>query len=113
MRWLVPWLAGIFVVVQFAGVVSRPANAQSVAMAVTLHQHHHHPIEPEKQLPGHPNHQGNNEDQCCALHLLTGVVPAALNAGPVEVLSLKLSSPPGIHITGFSASPLDRPPRSL
>src|SRR5262245_11237958 len=80
-RGFVRLLVALFVVAQFAGVVSSPrASAQpiaDVALALDHHQHGHDHAD-EGKVPGH-DHSGNLADTCCALHAyFAGVLPPAI-----------------------------------
>src|SRR5262249_61091899 len=74
-RGVVPWLIGLFMVAQLAGVVpSEYVHLTSGLAHAAAHQHDH-------GTPGHTHHHdgtkhdGTIADECCALHLLPGVVP--------------------------------------
>jgi hypothetical protein len=117
MQRLVPWLVGLFLVAQIAGVVPRLAYAKPDVKAVAAHLHHqhaHYHSDRNKTQAHHPGDQhGNIADQCCALHLLTGVVPLVVTAVPTELLAQSLLQKSTTAIAGIDANPLDRPPRSL
>jgi hypothetical protein len=117
MQRLVPWLVGLFLLAQFAGVVPRLAYAQPGAKAMAAHQHHQHAhdrADHNKTQHQHPADQhGNIADQCCALHLLNGVLAFVVSASPIELSSQQVSAVPTTDVVGINASPLDRPPRSL
>jgi len=117
MQRLVPWLVGLFLVAQFAGVVPRLAYAKPVVKTVAAHLHlqqSHGPSDHSKTQQHHPgDQQGNITDQCCALHLLTGVVLLVDTAMPTQLLVQSLLQESTTAIAGIDANPLDRPPRSL
>lgn len=117
MQRLVPALIGLLALAQLAGVVPRPTVAQpSAAVAAQLHHQHanSHGIHDTQTKHHQPDTQhGNIADQCCALHLLSAVVPVVAYAAPIELVSLPLSAQPSADRTGIDSTPLYRPPRSL
>jgi hypothetical protein len=111
-RGLVPWLIGLFLVAQLAGVVPfeyihpTPSLAHAAAHDHehgTTHTHHH---DGTKQ-------DGTVADQCCALHSLAGVVPLVIMAILSDPVGRPLSAEPTDRISGIGPGRLDRPPRSL
>jgi hypothetical protein len=122
MQRLIPWFVGLFLVAQLAGVVPRPVYAQpdakTVASQVHNQQAHNHAdhgrSDHNKTQAHHPGDQhGNIADQCCALHLLTGVILPVEMAVPVGRLAQSILQESATAISGIDANPLDRPPRSL
>lgn len=119
LRALAAGLVAMFVFAQFAGVVPRAAVAQPSAAAAALSHHQH-----DQHYAAHDSHNrlrhhhaddqhGNVADQCCALHLLAGVVPLVITAIPAHLASTALTSGPTDSGAGLGAPPLYRPPRSL
>jgi hypothetical protein len=118
MQRLAAWLVGMFLIAQFAGVVPRNVIAQPGAAAAALsYQHgHDHADHTDRHKIRHHHagdQHGNIADQCCALHLLAGVVPLVMTATPAELASHPLALAPADTAAGIGASPLYRPPRSL
>jgi hypothetical protein len=114
-RGFVRLLVALFVVAQFAGVVSSPrANAQPMANAALAHDHHQHDHADQGNVPHHDDHSGNLADTCCALHAyFAGVLPPAvlIETGSVIVESLAVS--PDDQRRSVPPGRLDRPPRPL
>jgi hypothetical protein len=127
-------LAAMFIIAQFAGIVPRSAVAKPAAAAAAVahpgkHAHEcglhsagskladHTPRDdtPPDQRPDHrPDHaHGNIADQCCALHLLAGVVPLVITATPADLASSALALRPTDRSAGLGTPPPYRPPRSL
>ncbi len=112
-RGLIPWLIGLFLVAQLAGVVpfeySHPTSALAHAAA---HEHQH-------DSAGHTHrHDGTKQegavaDQCCALHSLAGVVPLVVMAVLSDATGERLSPELTDRVSGTGPGPLDRAPRSL
>jgi hypothetical protein len=115
-RGFVRLLVALFVVAQFAGVVSSPrANAQPIANAVTAHDHHQHGHDRGDQANHHPGDgSGNLADSCCALHAyFTGVLPPAIGIETGSVVGQSLAVEPDDQDRGILPGRLDRPPRPL
>ena len=114
---LVPLFVSLFVVAQLAGVVPRLAYSQPASQTAAAHidhKHAHDHADVNKSIHHHPDDQhGNIADQCCALHLLAGVVPLVVMASLIELPSRPLAVTPAESIAGLDSTPLDRPPRSL
>jgi hypothetical protein len=107
------WLVGLFLVAQIAGVIPLIAahtlhvfeDKQVVSgghgfTAVGPHGTHHHGL-------------ADLNDQCCAFHHLSGVLPFAVKAAPVR--NAKLAIWPSVPRALVLAEPklLERPPKSL
>jgi hypothetical protein len=108
----------MFLIAQFAGVVPRAAVAQpgvaALAASLSLYQHKHDCAEHDKIRHQHSDDShGNIADQCCALHLLAGVVPLVISATSADLPSRALVAAPVESDAGIGAPPLYRPPRSL
>ena len=117
MRRVVPWLVGLFLLAQFAGVVPRVVYAHTDTKPVAAHQHHqyvHNQSNHNKAQHQDPDQQhGNIADQCCALHLINGVLSLVIASSPIELASQPLLAVPARDAAGINLSPLDRPPRFL
>ncbi len=108
-------LVALFMVAQFAGVVSSPrANAQADALASLSHEHAHHGSMGQTHEHHHRDHGGNPADACCALHAyFVGVISPVIGvltdwtAGETLVAGLVDKEP------GLPPGRLDRPPRPL
>lgn len=125
-RRLAAGLVAMFVFAQFAGVVPRSAVAEpSAAVAASAHSsarahecalHHSAAGLAEQDTSSHgrsADQHGIMSDQCCALHLLAGVVPLVTTATPADLATSALVSSPTDTGAGLGAPPLYRPPRSL
>jgi hypothetical protein len=110
-------LVCLFVVAQFAGVVSSPrANALPAIAAVVSHDDHQHAQDHTTHSARHDHHDhgGGLADTCCGLHAcFAGVLPplAAVKTEcrigePIAVVADDLT-------VGLSGGRLDRPPRPL
>jgi hypothetical protein len=125
----IPWftrlLVGLFLVAQFAGMASPPpAKAlplTGVAAIQTSPLHvdgssghgHHAQGHGDHGMPcGHPDHDGNPVDACCALHACcAGLLPPVVAIATETVLGELLSAGPDAAAAGTSSGRLDRPPR--
>jgi Ni/Co efflux regulator RcnB len=116
-RGFVRLLVALFMVAQFAGVVSSPrANAQPVANAMTVHDHHQHGHDhaDKGKSHHHDDGSGNLADTCCALHAyFNGVLPAAIGIETGNVNGESLAVDPDDQGFGVPPGRLDRPPRPL
>ncbi len=115
LRRFVPWLVGLFLVAQLAGIVPRAAHALPDAMPAAGHAHHQHAHDyaDDRTTRHHHDDQGANlADQCCALHLLTAVVPLLAAAIPADIAAGSLLAGSGPRVTGVGGDLLYRPPRS-
>ena len=113
-RGFVRLLVALFVVAQFAGVVSSPrASAQSITAAAVAHDHHQHGHDRADagNIPDH-DHSGNLADTCCALHTyFAGVLPPAVLIETESVIGESLAVDPDDRHRGMPPGRLDRPPR--
>jgi hypothetical protein len=112
-------LVGLFLLAQFAGVVSSPLTAASAATSlVASHVHHHHDHAHSGSVPGvgggHEQQSKGHVDDCCALHaFFAGVLPSvaavtsATRSGERLALGLAESG------AGIPPGGLDRPPKPL
>jgi hypothetical protein len=109
-------LVGLFLVAQFAGVVSSPrASALPVAAALAAHDHNHHASghADQRERPDHHGH-GNLADTCCALHAyFAGVLPPAVAIKTESVIGEPLLAHADDLALGIPGGRLDRPPRPL
>jgi hypothetical protein len=132
----IPWftrlLVGLFLVAQFAGMVSSPrVNAMPVTSAgaskmdaphmdaphMDASQAHHH------HAQGHRNHGipcdhrdciGNPADACCALHAcFAGLLPPVAAIATETIAGEPLAAGPDNSALGARGGRLERPPRPL
>ena len=116
-------LVGLFLVAQFAGVVSSPRSGAMLATPSASHEHHHHTQDlndhahdqADHGMPhGHHEHGGTLADTCCALHAyFAGVLPLAIAIKTESIVGEPLSAGPDQQALGVPAGRLDRPPRPL
>jgi hypothetical protein len=120
MKWLrtirgfVRLLVALFLVAQFAGVVSSPlADEQPSPSAVHSHSHHQHGHDhADGANPHQHQHDGNPADSCCALHTyFAGVLPPVIEIATGDVISKSLVLAPAAQAVGVPPGRLDRPPR--
>jgi hypothetical protein len=116
-RGFVRLLVALFVVAQFAGVVSSPrANAQPIANPAAAHDHHQHGHDhaDEGNVLYHGDHSGNLADTCCALHAyFAGILPPAVVIETGSAIGESLAVYPDDGDRGMPPGRLDRPPRPL
>jgi hypothetical protein len=117
-------LIGLFLIAQFAGVVSSPrSSAMPLATAPAAHEHSHHTqgyadhaqhrADPRKPHDHH-DHGGSLADTCCALHAyFAGVLPPVMAIETGSIIGEPLSADPDNQALGVPPSRLDRPPRPL
>jgi len=110
-------LVALFVVAQFAGVVSSPrANALPIANAAAAHDHHQygHDHAGEGNVHHHGDHGGNLADTCCALHAyFAGVLPVPIAIDTGSAIGESLAVDRDDQDRGMPPGRLDRPPRPL
>ncbi len=117
-RGLVPWLVGLFVVAQLAGIVSSDYVYGKPGAMASAHMHDHgggghvHDHGVADDHHGAP-HDGLIADQCCALHALAGIVPHVVTTVPAGSIAELLLDRPVDRFAGIGPSLLDRPPKSL
>jgi hypothetical protein len=122
MQWLrtirrfVRVLVALFMVAQFAGVVSSPlASAKEIPTPATSLMHHHHLDEHdgEATFHHHGNQTGNHHaDLCCALHaFFAGVLPAVIAVNAVDAVGQRFAADLADVVNGIGPARLDRPPR--
>ena len=123
MQWLrtiscfVRVLVTLFVVAQFAGIITSPlASARNFSTAVALHLDHHHGQHNGDRGPSH-HHHGNHDkkdgaDHCCAL-IFAGILPPPIALDTLVARGQQLAV--GLTDIGLGVAPgqLDRPPKSL
>jgi len=112
-RSLVPWLIGLFLAAQLAGVVPFEYIHPTPALAhAAAHEHDHGSV-------GHKHHHDGTEqdgaiaDQCCALHSLAGVLSLLDASIPSDLIGHPMAAELTEHISGIDAGRLDRPPKPL
>jgi len=121
-RKFVPWLIGLLVVAQFAGVVP---FRQAFASPSVSHTHLHEHAERVDGSVAH-THMGDGathrhdtgdaaapSDKCCALHGLIAIVPVVITAALVVLVGKPLEDRRLQNFTGITPGRLDRPPRTL
>jgi hypothetical protein len=110
-------LIGLFLVAQFAGVVSSPrASALPLATVAASHDQHHHAHDHGEQGRPHDHHDhgGTLTDTCCALHAyFAGVLPPVMAIETGSFIGESLTVGPDALARGVSPGRLDRPPRPL
>jgi hypothetical protein len=124
MPWFTRLLVGLFLVAQFAGVVSAPrANALPMTAAAsqagasqmdgfTVHHHEHN--NGQGRLHDRHDHGSSPADTCCALHAcFAGVLPLVIAIATETVIGEPLSVRPDDLAPGAHGGRLDRPPRPL
>jgi hypothetical protein len=120
---LVQCLVGLFLLAQFAGAVPRLAHAHAdaampAAHADRAHAHDHagtrgHAGHRDAQHHHHGDQGASLADLCCALHLLTAVVPLVDTAPRIEPFAQPPVDASAAAVAGIDANALFRPPRSL
>jgi hypothetical protein len=117
-------LVGLFLVAQFAGVVSSPrSTALPLATVLASHDHHHHTqnhadhtqdVADQGKPHDHHDHGGTLADTCCALHAyFPGVLPPVMAIATENIVGESLSVDPDKQALGVPPGRLDRPPRPL
>ena len=124
MRWfrtirpLIGMFVGLFVLAQFAGVVSAPlTGAWGSARSAASHAHHHHTSAGDVGGMVHehdgPQHQ-NRADFCCALHaFFAGVLPSVAAVASMTLNGQRVSAILAQTTIGLAPDRLDRPPKPL
>ena len=127
LRRFVPFLIGLFMVAQLAGVVPSEEMHPDAGIAVAAtavddaaHQHvhagenHHHSHHGTGGAIDHGLAGNGVAGQCCALHaFMVGMVPIVLTTPTVAFSRGERLEINGDRFTGLGANRLDRPPRSL
>jgi len=106
-------LVALFLVAQFAGIVSSPTARAQGASSAHSNVHHHYG---DKHDKGTFHHLGgdNAVDPCCALHaFFVGVLPPAIVLEAMNVIGQRLSADLDDIDAGIAPARLDRPPRPL
>lgn len=123
MQWLrtiprfVRVLVALFLIAQFAGVISSPlASTQAIPNATISHVHHQHAL--DEDCPGRAHNQGDqgahHADYCCALHaFFAGVLPSVIAVETADVVGERLAANLTDVSAGVDPGRLDRPPRPL
>jgi hypothetical protein len=123
----IPWftrlLVGLFLVAQFAGMVSAPrANALPMTAAASQtgapqmdgSKVHHHAHNEQGGPQDHHDRSRNPADTCCALHAcFAGVLPPVIAIATETVIGEPLSVRPDDVAPSAHGGRLDRPPRPL
>jgi hypothetical protein len=109
-------LVGLFLVAQFAGLVSSPrASALPTVTAHALQSQDHHAKDLGDQGKHRDDHDhANPADACCALHAyFAGVLPQVVAIETLGLTGQSLSVGPDDLVLGIPSGRLDRPPRPL
>jgi len=117
MRGLMIWAMGVFLIAQFAGVVSSELIFPQPGAGLTApHAHSHHADSvADSTLPHHHHHgQGQADgDHCCALHTLAAVLPTVLTSAPLTLVAVRLFPERARQIAMTIPNLPDRPPRTF
>jgi hypothetical protein len=112
-RRLAPWLIGLFVFAQVAGVVP-------LISAHTLHVFESKQVVSDDDVLAlgargaqHHHSIADLNDQCCAFHHLAGVLVYALVVGPVSFARVVVASAAPKVLLAADPIPPERPPKSL
>lgn len=116
MRRCAPWLLGLFVIAQAAGVV--PLLALHAADAFEQAGTQLNLVKARAPAtPLHHEHQGNGgdvRDECCAVHHhLAGVLPHPLDAVAIAFVAARMSAPGIAPVETAIPNLPDRPPKLL
>jgi len=113
-RSFIPWLVGVFLVAQLAGIVPRVVDAQPSIIALVSHDHlqHTHDRADQAKAHQHDDQDAAIANKCCALHLLNGVVPFVVAFVSFDLVAEPLSQAWMTSIAGIEPGLLFRPPRS-
>jgi hypothetical protein len=113
MRRFGPWLLGLFLIAQLAGVVPVMFDHavhvfESQPALSSVHDH---------DAPGrHGDHRhgiADVKDECCSLHHhLAGVLPFALRAVAISFVAVLMVAPPARALASADPILLERPPKS-
>jgi hypothetical protein len=115
-------LVGLFLLAQFAGVVSSPLKqAHAAAGTAVVHAGHHHT---EGDRANDHRHDGcahpdtgaclDHADYCCALHaFFAGILPPAAAIERAAIAAETVRPAVGDAALGLEGGGLDRPPRPL
>jgi hypothetical protein len=120
-------LVGLFLLAQFAGVVSSPlSQAHAAASAAVVHAGHHHAegLRADGHRTSDHRHVGcahpdagacaDHADYCCALHaFFAGILPPAAAIEKTAILAETLRPAVSDAALGLEGARLDRPPRPL
>jgi hypothetical protein len=114
--WFIRLLVGLFLVAQFAGVVSSPrASALPVAAALAAHDHIQHAQDHANHgQPQHHHDHSSLADTCCGLHAcFAGVLPPLAAVATECAMGEPMAALADDLTLGLSGGRLDRPPRPL
>jgi len=112
MRRLAPWLVGLFLIAQIAGVVP-------LMFDHTLHSFEGQPTTAahDHGAPGkHGDHRhgvGDVKDECCTLYHLVGVLPLTITQALAGSIKVRVAALPPDTLVTAAPDRLDRPPKSL
>jgi hypothetical protein len=113
--WFIRLLVGLFMVAQFAGVVSSPrASALPVAAALASHGDGEHAQNHADHGQPQHHHTGSLADTCCGLHAcFAGVLPPLAAVATECAMGEPMAAFADNLTLGLSGGRLDRPPRPL
>jgi hypothetical protein len=108
-RYVVPWIAGVFFLAQVSGII--PGHYDHAGAAGTAHAFTHLPGDGTKS----PHHHSllDADDKCCALHGSPGVILAVLDTPAIELVPVRVMARPQAKPAPIPPSLLDRPPKLL
>ena len=107
-------LVALFVLAQFAGVVSYPLGVAWPSTVEAAHGHHHHAHTPG--APGlvheHGDQHRGQSDYCCALHaFFAGVLPSVAAVESMTLTGQRVAANFAQATMGLAPGRLDRPPK--
>jgi hypothetical protein len=110
-------LAALFVLSQFAGVVSSPftgAAASANTIAPQTHHHHAHHYSDRGTQNDDRDHSTRHADYCCALHaFFTGLLPPLFAVERGSVTGYRFDIELVDIVVSVEPARLDRPPKPL
>lgn len=108
-------MVGLFLLAQFAGVVSAPlASAHPATAAALSHVHHQGHVDDKAPVHQHGGESGKDADHCCALHaFFAGVLPSAVAIESTALTGLVITPRLAEGSSGVTLATLDRPPKRL
>jgi hypothetical protein len=114
---LVRALVALFVLSQFAGVVSSPFTGTQASASTTAprtHHHHEHHYSGRGTQDEHGDHSARHADYCCALHaFFTGLLPPLFAVEPDSLTGCRFDVDFTDIVISVEPARLDRPPKPL
>jgi len=114
-RLLRPWLLGLYIVAQVAGVVPvMYDHTLNIYETTPVAGHVHVRLASHTAQPDADHHHGliDLHDQCCAIHSLSGPLPPAVSVSLAETAGVPVSPAELIAHVSWHPARLDRPPKS-